>query len=93
MRVGGVLSQQYRCEKCGTMAVAKNLLLFSILYGLLLVALIVAAIAVLDALLGATFRFEYLLVAVALATVASVWLFASSYWKFVLRWTKADQKG
>jgi len=93
IRVGGLLSQEFRCASCGAHAIARNYHVFSALFGLLIVALTAALLAVLDFFLGTKVRFEYFLVAVAVVVVSLIWLSAARYWRLVIRWTKVGGGG
>jgi hypothetical protein len=93
IRVGGLFSQNFRCEGCDAYAIARGYLFFSALYGAIIVALAVLCLGALDLLLGAKVRFEYFLVIVGILVIGLIWLSAARYWKLVIRWTKADSGG
>lgn len=93
MKVGGLLSQRFRCASCGAYAEAGGYNLFSVLYGAIIVALAVAGLAVLDYFLGSKVRFEYFLVVVVLAVICLICVSADRYWQLVIRWRKADGEG
>ena len=91
IRIGGLLSREFRCEKCDAHALASGYHFFSVLYGVLLTALALAGLTALDFFFGTDVRFEYFLVVVAAMMIVLIWLSAARYWKLVIRWTKVGQ--
>lgn len=80
------MSNTFRCQTCGARASAKGYHFYSIVYGFLVVALMVSGVLVSQFIFGEDFRFEYLLVAVALVVIVVMWMFSAHYWRLVLRW-------
>ena len=85
-RIGGLFSNKFVCEKCGTVAIASGYLMLSALYGAIVLVLLVLGIKILQEILGPDIRFEYILGIVVVALVLLILMASKYYWKLTLRW-------
>lgn len=88
VRAGGFLSNQFVCEKCGATSIATGFLLFSVLYGAIVLLLTYLGIEMVQRLIAPTLRFEFVLAIVVITVVALIMVGSKYYWKLALRWRK-----
>jgi len=87
IRIGGILSNRFRCESCGVHSTAVAYLPYSALYGIGLVAMMSLVTWALMPFLGPN-GFEYAAAIAAVLVVGAVIWLSDYYWKSVLRWVE-----